>query len=231
MGTKVALAVSDGTSMAAFVARPASSLAPKAGLILLQEAFGVNSHIRDVAERFAREGYLCAAPELFHRTAPGAEFGYDDFEKVRPHYEAISLPSLEADLRAACLWLQSQGCASIGALGFCMGGRAAYVANSVLPLKCAVSFYGARIAPDLLDRAKDQRGPILFFWGGKDAHIPCEQRKQICDAMAAAGKPYVNVEFAAADHGFFNDQKRVYDPACAAQAFALAKSFLKSNLA
>jgi carboxymethylenebutenolidase len=214
--------------MDAFVARPQR---PGPGLIVLQEAFGVNAHIRDVAQRFAAEGYLAIAPELFHRTAPGFEGSYEDFEAIKPHYMAVNLPNLEADLRAACVWLQKEGATSIGAIGYCMGGRAAYVANSILPLKAAVSYYGARIAPDLLDRAKDQRGPILFFWGGKDKHIPPEVRRPIAEALNAAGKTFVDVEFSAADHGFNCDVRASYDAASAEQAFALTKAFLKKNLA
>jgi carboxymethylenebutenolidase len=79
----VTLPVSDGTSMRAYVARPEGN--PKGGLLVIQEAFGVNEHIRDLAERFAREGYLAIAPEMFHRTAPGLEAGYTDFSVVAPH--------------------------------------------------------------------------------------------------------------------------------------------------
>jgi carboxymethylenebutenolidase len=224
---KVTLSVSDGTSMDAFVARPAQK---GPGLLVLQEAFGVNAHIRDVAQRFAREGYLAIAPELFHRTAPGFESGYGDFEKVKPHYMAMTLPGLEADCRAAHDWLSSQGVKAAGAIGFCLGGRAAYVANSILPLKAAVSFYGAGIAPDLLGRAKDQSGPIVLFWGGLDKHISPEVRRAVADALRAAGKSFVEVDFSAADHGFFNDARSSYEPASAEQAFALAKAFFKKNL-
>src|ERR1700685_4759647 len=107
----VTLSVSDGTSMRASVARPAA--APKAALIVFQEAFGVNSHIRDLAERFAGEGYLAIAPELFHRTAPGLEAGYTDFNAVMPHMQALRDPSLEADMRATWDWLRN----SSGATG------------------------------------------------------------------------------------------------------------------
>lgn len=230
MGTKVTLAVADGTNMGAFVACPVATPRPLPGLIVLQEAFGVNKNTREIAERLSAEGFLCIAPELFHRTAPGKEFPYD-FEAVKPHYMAITTPGLEADLRAAFLWLQNEGVKSIGAIGFCLGGRAAYVANAILPLKAAVSFYGGGIAGELLERAKDQRGPILFFWGGKDAHITPEVRKPLFEALGAAEKPYVNVEFSAANHAFFNNDRPSYEPASAAQAFALAKAFLKSNLA
>src|ERR1700683_720419 len=101
----VTLSVADGTSMRAYISRPAST--PRGGLIVFQEAFGVNPHIRDVADRFAREGYLCIAPELFHRTAPGLEAGYVDFGAVMPHMQALSDPGLEVDIRATHDWLKN----------------------------------------------------------------------------------------------------------------------------
>src|SRR5580700_856967 len=108
MSTKneyVTLSVADGTSMRAYISRPAST--PVGGLIVFQEAFGVNAHIRDVADRFAREGYLCISPELFHRTAPGLETGYTDFSLVAPHMQALTDPGLEADIRATHGWLRT----------------------------------------------------------------------------------------------------------------------------
>jgi carboxymethylenebutenolidase len=104
----VTLTVSDGTSMQAYVAWPVGTAA-HAGLLVGQEAFGVNGHIRDVTERFAREGYLAIAPELFHRTGPGFEGRYDDFQAVMPHMSALKHPQIEADLRAAHNWLRGNG--------------------------------------------------------------------------------------------------------------------------
>src|SRR6202158_2723604 len=100
----VNLSAGDGTALRAYVARPAGK--PRAGLLVFQEAFGVNAHIRDVTERFAREGYLAISPELFHRTAaPGFEGRYDDFASVVPHMRAMKEDALEADERAAYDWL------------------------------------------------------------------------------------------------------------------------------
>src|SRR5580693_10120067 len=128
----VTLSVSDGTSMRAYVAHPAGK--PRAGLLVFQEAFGVNGHIRDVTDRFAREGYLSISPELFHRTAPGLEAGYTDFGAVMPHMQALKDPSLEADMHAAFDWLKSNLDAriAISAVGYCMGGRCACHASIIL---------------------------------------------------------------------------------------------------
>ena len=96
----ITLNVADGTTMRAYVARPQDS-APHTGLLVFQEAFGVNGHIRDVTGRFAREGYIAVAPELFHRTAPGFEEAYNNFEAVMPHVMALTDQNLEADVRSA----------------------------------------------------------------------------------------------------------------------------------
>ncbi len=231
----VTLAVSDGSSMRAFVAHPQGS--PVAGLLVFQEAFGVNAHIRDVTTRFAREGYLAIAPELFHRTGPGFEGSYTDFAAVMPHFQGLTEEGLEADIRASYEWVQrSGGELSIGAVGYCMGGRAACRAGLVTQLGCSVSYYGGGIAPSqffpgFLDRLKDLSGPILMFWGGKDQHIGPDQIQAVTNALKAAGKPYVNVEFSEADHGFFCDARASYNPEAAAEAWPLTLAFLKTNLA
>ena len=231
----VTLSVSDGTSMRAYVARPDAK--PRAGLIVFQEAFGVNAHIRDVTERFAGQGYLAIAPELFHRTAPGFEGSYTDFPAVMPHMKGLSDNGLSADGRAAFDWLENQARGlPIGAIGYCMGGRTACLAAITAPLACAVSYYGGGIAPSpmfpsLMDRLKDIKSPVLFFWGGKDAHIGSEAVDAVTNAMRAAGKPYVNVVFSEADHGFFCDARASFHAQAAAQAWPLTLAFLETHLA
>ena len=110
---KVELAVSDGTRMAAYVARPESG-GPHPGLLVFQEAFGVNHHIRNVCDRFGAEGYVAIAPELFHRTAPGFEGNYADFDSVRPHVQAVTAENAELDVRAAYEWLRSNDIDVVG---------------------------------------------------------------------------------------------------------------------
>ena len=126
----VTVNVADGTSMRLYVARPTGAR-PARGLLVMQEAFGINAHIRDVTERFAREGFLAVAPELFHRTGAGFEGKYDDFPSAMAHMKELRDPSMEADFRAAYDWLRGNGIAGsspIAAIGFCMGGRAAVLA-------------------------------------------------------------------------------------------------------
>ena len=232
----VKLSVSDGTSMRAYVAEPAAGGA-KRGLLVMQEAFGVNAHIRDITERFAREGYLAIAPELFHRSGEGFEGRYDDFPAIMPHIQALRDPSMEADFRAAYDWLKANGGQSlpVAAVGFCMGGRAAVLASLSLPLDCAVSFYGGGIAPSqfnpgLLGRLKDVSAPLLLFWGGKDAHIGTTAMRAVTDALTTAGKSFANVEFSDADHGFFCDARPSYNPASAAVAWPMVLAYLNTQI-
>jgi carboxymethylenebutenolidase len=231
----VTLSVADGTSMRAYVSRPSGT--PKAGLIVFQEAFGVNSHIRAVADRFAREGCLAIAPEMFHRTGPGLEASYTDFGAVMPHMQALKDPTLEADMRAAFDWLKNSSGfpgLSISAVGYCMGGRCACQAAIILPLACGISYYGGGIAPSpffpaLIDRVKDLQAPMLFFWGGLDQHIGPDQVQIVNNALREAKKPHINVEFSFADHGFFCDARASYNAEAAAEAWALTLAFLNQH--
>ncbi len=234
----VTLSVADGTSMRVYIAHPSKNR-PLAGILVFQEAFGVNAHIRDVAERFASQGYLAISPELYHRTAPGFEGSYTDFASVMPHMRALTDANLEADIRAAFERLQAQGGKKpfpTGAVGYCMGGRVACLAAIIEPLVCGISYYGGGIAPNayskgLLDRMKDLQAPMLFFWGGRDQHIGPEQVQAVTGAIRPTGKPYANVEFSYADHGFFCDARPSYNAEAAKQAWALTLAFLDTSIA
>lgn len=231
----ITLNVADGTTMRAYVARP-KDLAPHTGLLVFQEAFGVNGHIRDVTERFAREGYLAVAPELFHRTAPGFEGMYTNFEAIMPHIRALNDQNLAADVRSAFKWLGTDPgtqMQQIACVGFCMGGRVTFLTNALLPVKAAISFYGGGIAPrsfapGLLSRGGDLHAPQLLFWGGLDKHIGPELTHAVTESLRAAGRPFVNVEFSDADHGFFCDARSTYNPSAARQAWALTLTFLNT---
>jgi len=234
----VTLKVADGTTMRAFVAKPErGSKLP--GMLVFQEAFGVNEHIRDVTQRFANQGYLAIAPELFHRTAPpGFEGCYDDFPSVMPHMAALKDEGLEADIRAAHDALLRNSTVDpqrIACVGFCMGGRVSFLADLILPLRAAISFYGGGIAPSprgpgLLGRVKNLHAPIFMFWGGLDKHIGPEQRQAVGDALRDAHKTFASMEFADADHGFFCDARPSYNKTAAEQAWTVSLAFLKSNL-
>lgn len=227
-GRFIPLDVDDGTTMQSFVVRPVAA-GRKPGLILFQEAYGVNDHIRDVAARFAAQGFVVIAPELYHRTGTHVEGVYGDFAALGAHFNAVTSDTIAADSRAAHQWLVDQSevdTSRIATIGYCMGGRAAFVANLELPLAAAVTYYGGGIAPALLDRVPQLHAPHLFCWGGKDTHIPPEQTRAIDDALRAADKPYTSVTFGEAGHAFFCDQRADYRPDAAAEAWVLTIAFL-----
>lgn len=225
---KITLTLPDGSQMQTYVMHPKGK--PKAGIILIQEAFGVTAHIRRCVARFAEEGYLVIAPEIFHRTAPaGAEFAYDNFEVIKPHYMAITPEGLQADLKVSFDWLKSNSVKKFGSVGYCLGGRVSYTTNSFLPMDAAVSYYG-RIAPDLLDKAKDQHGPILLFWGGADKGIALSDARSVADALRSAQKPYTHVEFSQAEHGFNCDDRPSFNAEASEQAWGLTLAFFKNHL-
>jgi carboxymethylenebutenolidase len=229
---RVSVDIADGTTMNAYVARPAEE-GKFPGMMVFQEAFGVNAHLRDVTERVAREGYVAVAPELFHRTAPGFEASYANFQSTMPHMQAITEAGASKDIEATYDWLRTHPQVAedrIGSIGFCLGGRMSYLADSVVNLRAAISFYGGRIAPDLLPRAANLSAPILFFWGVLDQHIPPDQIRAVVEEVKKANKPYVNVEISNADHGFFCDARGSYNPVAATLAWTLSLQFLDIHL-
>lgn len=230
---RIRIDVADGSTMDGHVFRPAAA-GPHPGVLLFQEIFGVNSHIQDVAARIAREGYVVLAPDLFHRIQPGYLGTYDDIMASVNVAMKYTGENSEADVRAAAGALAKlEGVAEgrLGALGFCMGGKLAFVANAVAPLKCAVSYYGGGIATDKLHMVDSLSGPTLFYWAGKDAFIPLEHRRMVADAMTKANKPFVEVFYSEQNHGFFCDARHDYNEAAATQSWALTKAFLKTHLA
>jgi carboxymethylenebutenolidase len=228
----VTLPVADGSSMACYTAFPQNKKNGLPAIILLQEAFGVNHHIRNVADKFAADGYVVIAPELFHRTAPvGFVVAYDDFPSAMPHYLAITTENLEDDMKACYKWLIEQDLVDnnkLFSVGYCLGGRVSFIANAVLPLKAAVSYYGGGIE-QITDKAKDLHGRHLFFWGGLDQHIKTETIDTVINAVEAAGKEYINVKISYADHGFNCDEKPAYNKAAAKEALALTLAFLANS--
>lgn len=225
----IKLNVSDGTSMSAFVARPKGT-ERHPGIFVFHEAYGVNAHIRDVAEKFAKEGYVAIAPELFHRTAVHFEGNYNDFESTRMHIQALTNEGIIADIEAVNDWLKHDARMindEVVSIGFCMGGRVSFLANTVVRLKASISFYGAGISA-LLDKIPQMHAPQLFFWGGLDKHIGEDQISTITSSLKANNKKYVNVIISDADHGFFCDMQSSYNPIAAKQAWSLVNEFLNS---
>ncbi|MGD9895487.1 MAG: dienelactone hydrolase family protein [Candidatus Methylacidiphilaceae bacterium] len=226
----VDLEAADGSRFSGFLARP---VVPGSypGILVFMEAFGVNRHIRNVTERIAEQGYLALAPDLYHRSASRWEGSYEDFSQASTHLQQVTLDHLAADIQGGYRWLGASGAGqSIGAIGFCFGGKVAFLGSTVVPLRAACSFYGAGIAPGLLGRVKDVAAPLLFFWGGRDSHIPSEQTRAIADALRAAGKKSIEVSFSEAGHGFFCEERGSYEPEAAGMSWLLVQDFFAHHL-
>jgi carboxymethylenebutenolidase len=233
MNRNITLNVEDGTFMNAYTRMPEGK-GPFPAIIVLQEAFGVNAHIRSVCERLTKEGYLAIAPELFHRSAgPDFEGSYDDFPAVMPHIQAVTVDGVSFDLEAAYQWLIEQPTVKkdkIASIGFCLGGRISFLANAILHLSASISFYGTNIPSLLEQHVRDLHAPHLFFWGGQDNHIAKEQIDQVTAALDHVHKPFESHVFADADHAFFNDMRPNYNPEAAKEAWKMSLEFLKGNL-
>ena len=232
MSRTISLPVKDTAPMNAYVATPAGT-GPFPAIIVYQEAFGVNHHIQAIADKLAGEGYIAVAPELYHRTAPaGFEARYYQFPLVAPHFQAVTTETIIEDSQAVYDWLQAQGNVvkdKIGVIGFCLGGRAAFIANTAIKFAAAVSYYGGYMHT-VADRAATANGPQLLFWGGKDQHILPEHVKTVVDAFKRSGKDYISVEISYADHAFFCDERDSYHPQAAKESWGITKEFLKNKL-
>ena len=219
-----------GGPMRAWTARPEGP-GPFPGLVLLQEIFGVNVHIRDVAMRLAAEGFVVVAPELFHRTAPGLELGYDgpDLATGKAHKAAVTAEGFAADLDACLRWLDAEPRVAPGpraCVGFCFGGLLAFRAAADPRIGATASFYGSGLptggpgdAGPALDLAPRIRGRLACFFGGQDPSIPPEHVSAVRAALQAARVDHQLFVYKHAGHGFFCDRRAAYDPPAAADAW------------
>jgi carboxymethylenebutenolidase len=200
---------------------------PKGGIVVIQEAFGVNDHIEDVARRFAAEGWLAVAPHLFHRSGD-PKLGYSDFGEVMPHMQALTREGVLADVDAAVAEIAKAGipASKTGIVGFCMGGTVALVVDANRSLGAAVTFYGGGLKegrfgfPALVDEAPRLKAPWLGLFGDQDKGIPVAEVEELRAAAATSGQPTEVVRYPDADHGFHCDQRSSYHPASAQDGWA-----------
>lgn len=231
----VLLSTPDG-EMACYDAVPDGE--PRGAVVVVQEAFGVNDHIEDVARRFAAQGYRAVAPHLFHRTGdPSLDYG--NFEKVMPHMQGLSEQGLLDDLDATLGHLADVGVPAgrVAVVGFCMGGSVAFLAAVRRPLGAAVTFYGGGIAqgrfgmPSQVDLASQLQTPWLGLYGDRDQSIPADEVEQLRDAVRAATVPTEIHRYAEAGHGFHCDQRPDhYDEAAAHDAWNRTVDWLATHL-
>ncbi|MFC4911797.1 dienelactone hydrolase family protein [Actinomadura gamaensis] len=220
--------------MRVYVARPDAPAAR--AVVVLQEAFGVNDHIQDIARRFAERGLLAVAPDLFHRNGAGT-LRYDQHAEAMPLIGAIGADDIVTDVRAALEYLAGEGVARdrTAVVGFCFGGRAAFTAATAIPgLAATVVFYGPGIAAGphaVLDRAKEIDAPLLLHVGADDPTIPAEQVAAIQDALTAAGADFVQHVYPDAGHAFACDARpHMYREEAASTAWTRTHAFLDRHL-
>lgn len=211
MGESIELRAADGHTFPAYVARPAGT--PKGGVVVLQEIFGVNSHIRSVADGYAAAGYLAVAPATFHRVKAGVELGYteDDMKAgfaLKTAVEALPAPGVLQDIQAAVNHAAQAG--KVGIVGYCWGGLLTWrAACEVQGLAAAAPYYGGGVTtPD--EVARTPRVPVLAHFGDQDHWIPLDG----VEALRRA-HPEVEIHVYHANHGFNCDQRGSYDAAAA----------------
>ncbi|WP_460449367.1 dienelactone hydrolase family protein [Alsobacter sp. SYSU BS001988] len=221
MGDMIRLTAADGVTIDAYRAAPSG--APKAGVVVLQEIFGVNDHIRRVTDGFAAEGYLAIAPALFDRAQPHVELGYgpDDMQQGMEIRARTTLEGALADVEAAVKAASEAG--KVGVVGYCWGGSLAFLAATRLAgVSAAVGYYGGMIASHLDEIPK---APTILHFGEKDKHISQDDVRKIQAAF-----PHMSVFVYPADHGFNCDARGSYDKPSADLARARTLEFLADKL-
>ena len=236
----VSIPVSDGTSLPAYLARPAADPAPT-GVIVAHELFGVNPDIRRVADDLAGQGYLTIAPEFYHRDAPpGRWLERDDAGRQEGfgYLHRLGREQALADVAAAIGWLRSQpGIERVALVGFSAGGHLSYLAACRLPVSRTAVLYGGWLpGTDIpmsqptptLELTPGITGRILFLVGEDDAMIDAGQREQIRAALAAAGVPHELVSYPGVGHAFFWPGTPPFDAAARADAWGRVLELLAS---
>jgi carboxymethylenebutenolidase len=220
----VTLRASDGHNLDAYVARPTGE--PIAGLVVIQEAFGVNSHIRSVADDFAKDGFLAVAPALFDRVERGVELGYSQEDMQRGMAlirQGDSVDRLK-DIAAALEYARSETGKKAGIIGYCLGGSMAWLAATRLDPSVAVGYYGSQIPTYA---GEEPKAPVMLHFGLDDHHIPKDQ----IDSKVAAAHPDVLIFwYEGAGHGFNTSDRASYNPEASKLARQRSLEFLKQHL-
>jgi carboxymethylenebutenolidase len=223
MSESVTLKASDGHQLDAYVARPAGE--PIAGLVVLQEIFGVNRHIRSVADGYAKDGFLAVAPALFDRVEKNVELTYegDDAQKARQLLQKLDRLTSLIDVDSALSYTRRESGKKTGVIGYCFGGLLAWLSATRLHPDVAVGYYAGGIG----NFAEETPGtPVQLHFGKLDTHIPAEQVEKVAEAH-----PEVEIHwYENAGHGFNCDMRSAWNPEAAALARQRALAFLQKHL-
>ncbi len=219
----IALTAADGFELGAYKAMPEGE--PKGAVVVIQEIFGVNAHIREVADGYATAGYVAIAPALFDRQEANVQLGYADEadwgKGMRLAFEGFDRAAGIADMQAAVDAAGEYG--NVGLVGYCFGGLMAWIAADEVPGLAAVSgYYGGMIGQEA---NRKPACPVILHFGEKDAHIPAEQIDLVRQA-----NPQVEINMYDADHGFNCDHRDSYDAAAAEVAKARTLEFFAAEL-
>jgi len=220
----------DGGAMKGYLSLPPKGNGP--GIVLIQEIFGVNSHIRAVADQYALDGYVVLAPDVFWRLEPGLDIGYGEaeFAKGIGLMQKLDFPQAVKDLGAAVKALRGlpECRGRVASLGYCMGGLLSYLCAANAGVDASVCYYGGGI-PSHLGEAAKITCPVLFHFAGNDKHIPLEGVEQVKKAFAAKTGSAVHV-YPGVDHAFNRWAGAAYHQPSAALAHGRSLSFLATVL-
>ena len=223
MGETVKLHAADGFELSAYVARPDGT--PLAGLVVVQEIFGVNAHIRSVADGYAKDGFLAVAPAVFDRIQPGIELEYEgeDLQTAMSLVPRLDFDKALLDIAATLDYATRESGKKSGVVGYCFGGTMAWLAATRLNPAVAVGYYGGRIVNFA---AEVPEAPVMLHFGKLDTHIPAEGIEKL-----HAAHPEVEIYWYDAGHGFNCDARGSYNEAAAKEARGRSLAFLKKHLA
>jgi carboxymethylenebutenolidase len=235
----------DGGKMPTFVAYPEAA-GPRPVVIVFQEIFGINAHMKDIATRLAREGYVAIAPDYHHRAWPkGTVLPYNDegMKQGMGVIPKLSYDGIQKDIDACLDFAKTKkeaNTAKLGVMGFCIGGHMAYLAAATRPVAAAASFYGGGIATfappggdkqKTIDRTGDIKGKIICFFGKDDTMISADQVKAIEKALTEHKVRHEVVVYDNASHAFFRDpDPRMYKEHAAKDAWERTKRLFKEEL-
>jgi carboxymethylenebutenolidase len=221
MGHKIELKAADGHALSGYLAEPQGGAArARGGIVIIQEIFGITRHIRAVTDQYAAAGFLALAPALFDRVERDVEVPYTDVQRGFGYVQKLPVDQVLLDIGAAAERVRAAG--KVGVVGFCWGGRLAYLAAAQLNIDAAIAYYGGGI-----DQVLDQKPkvPTMYHFGERDTHIPLSSVEKI-----RAAHPDGIYHLYPAEHGFNCTDRASFEPKSAELALARSVEFLHRHI-